>query len=261
MLLSIVTPCFNSEKYIEKCILSIKNQTCPCFEHIIVDGGSKDRTLEIIKKYEGTYNMRWISEPDQGMYDAINKGFKLANGDIYAWINSDDVYMPWTVACVLNCFKNHENVFWITGIPSQIDENGFPYFRSGYKINCYSKKCIARGDHHIRGKGAIQQESTFWRSNLWNRAGGIDIKYKLAGDYALWRKFAMFERLYTLPVILAAFRIHNEQKSSDTIAYCEEIGKPCNLRNFIWWSFNKLFKIIKIYNHTNRKMIIKIDHN
>ena len=94
-LISIVTPCLNSEEYLEYCIKSIMSQSYPNVEHIIVDGGSTDSTLDIIRKYEGRYNMRWFSEKDNSMYEAIINGFKLANGEIYAWLNSDDMYMPW----------------------------------------------------------------------------------------------------------------------------------------------------------------------
>ncbi len=107
-MISIVTPTYNSEKYLEECILSIKNQKFTDYEHIIVDGKSSDRTLDIIKKYDGTYPMRWISEKDKGMYDAISKGFKIAKGDIFCWLNSDDMYMPWTLAAVDAVIKKKE---------------------------------------------------------------------------------------------------------------------------------------------------------
>ena len=105
MLISIVTPTYNSEEYLEDCILSIKNQKARNFEHIIIDGGSTDSTLSIIRKYENTYPMKWISEPDNGMYDAIAKGFRLAKGEIYCWLNSDDMYMPWTCLAIEKIFK------------------------------------------------------------------------------------------------------------------------------------------------------------
>lgn len=101
-MISIITPTYNSEKYLEKCILSILQQGCCEYEHIIVDGGSTDGTLSIIRKYEKLYPMKWISEKDNGMYDAIAKGFKLASGDIFCWLNSDDMYMPWTLRAVSN---------------------------------------------------------------------------------------------------------------------------------------------------------------
>ncbi len=93
-LVSIVTPSLNQGGFIEDCIRSVKNQSYKNIEHIIVDGGSTDATINILKKYEGTYNMIWLSEPDNGMYDAINKGFKLSKGEIMAWINADDMYLP-----------------------------------------------------------------------------------------------------------------------------------------------------------------------
>ena len=102
--ISIVTPTFNSEEYLETCILSIRNQHYENLEHIIVDGGSTDSTLEIIRKYELDYPLRWISEPDDGMYDAINKGFSMSSGDILAWLNSDDFYFPWTCEVVAGTF-------------------------------------------------------------------------------------------------------------------------------------------------------------
>ena len=258
MKFSIITPCYNSAEHIEQCILSIKNQGYRDFEHIIVDGGSTDDTLEVIKRHEGTYNMKWISEKDQGMYDAINKGFAMATGDIYSWINADDSYMPWTLQAVADCLAAHPHVQWVTGIPTALNEKGELYFRSGFAVKTYNRKCIARGEHHIRGKGAIQQESTFWTRALWERVGKIDLRFKAAGDFDLWRRFAQYENLYTVNTILAGFRIHEGQKSGDTIAYCKEFSQYCNWKNFIWWTCNKLFRIEKIYYYRNRKMLLTI---
>ena len=89
---SIVTPSYNQGQFIEDTLLSVKNQDYPSIEHIIVDGGSTDNTLEILQKYEGSYSMRWVSEPDRGQSDAVNKGFRMANGEIVGWLNSDDCY-------------------------------------------------------------------------------------------------------------------------------------------------------------------------
>ena len=126
-LVSIITPVYNSEEYLEECIKGMMSQTYRDFEHIIVDGGSKDGTLEIIKKYEGKYPMRWISEKDNGMYDAISKGFKMAKGDVFCWINSDDMYMPWTLATinkVINKEVNGHKVQWCVGLGSRYTEDG-----------------------------------------------------------------------------------------------------------------------------------------
>jgi len=101
--ISIVTPSFNSAKYIEECILSVQNQQYTNFEHIIVDGGSTDGTLEILKKYE---HLKWISEQDQGQSDALIKGFKKATGDIIGWLNADDVYLKGTFQNVVNTLSD-----------------------------------------------------------------------------------------------------------------------------------------------------------
>lgn len=256
MKFSIITPCYNCVEFIEQCILSIKNQNYHDFEHIIVDGGSTDGTLEIIQKYENTYSMRWVSGKDNGMYDAINKGFAMAKGDIYSWINADDFYMPWALSTVSKAMEEYPNVKWITGIPSNMDANGNLYFRSGFSVNTYNQKCIAKGQHHGRGKGTIQQESTFWRKELWEQVAGLDSKYKYAGDFDLWRRFAQFAPLYTVNTVLASFRTHDNQKSSNYVAYCNEIEEYCTWGNFFWWVANKIFHIKRVYNKRNSKMLI-----
>lgn len=224
--ITIVTPTYNSEKYLEKCILSIKNQKYDNYEHIIVDGGSTDGTLDIIKKYEGTYPMKWISEPDEGMYDAINKGFRMADGDIYAWLNSDDFYFPWTFYVVANVFQN-KGIKWLTGIPSNTRQFGICDIT--YQLpnlpTVYCTPLIRKGVYDGRTMYFVQQESCFWSSELWKQTGGIEVKYKMAGDYFLWKKFAQKARLYTIQCNLASFRVHGKQKSGDIDAYYREVGR------------------------------------
>lgn len=245
-MISIVTPTYNSEEYLETCILSIKNQRFSDYEHIIVDGGSSDKTIEIIKKYEGTYPMRWISEKDEGMYDAISKGFKMAKGDIFCWLNSDDIYMPWTLEIVAQAFQKKE-ICWCCGVPAQINENGQLYFPVTQFIT-FPQYCIKKGWMDGWRLGCIQQESTFWRRELYEAVGGIDRDYKMAGDYALWVKFAQREKLYSLNTVLAGFRVHAGQKSSDKEAYCNEAHR-LNITEMVC---NK-FKLYKIINYCLKK--------
>lgn len=226
-MISIITPTYNSDEYIKECIESIRSQNYQDYEHIIVDGGSSDGTLEIIKKCEGTYPMRWISEKDEGMYDAISKGFKIAKGDILCWLNSDDIYMPWTLSIVNKIFQSSD-VRWCCGVPAQINEAGQLYFPVTQFIT-FPRYCIKRGWMDGRRLGCIQQESTFWRRDLYESVGGIDKKYKFAGDYALWVKFAQKEKLYSLNTVLAGFRVHAGQKSENREIYCDEAHKLTSL--------------------------------
>lgn len=242
-MISIITPTYNSEEYLERCILSIKNQDFYDYEHIIMDGGSTDRTLDIIKSYEGKYPMRWISEKDNGMYDAISKGFKIAQGDIFCWLNSDDIYMPWTLSTVNKIFQSSD-VRWCCGVPAQINEAGQLYFPVTQFIT-FPRYCIKKGWMDGKRLGCIQQESSFWRRDLYESVGGIDKKYKFAGDYALWVKFAQKEKLYSFNTVLAGFRVHPGQKSSDKNAYCNEahvLNRAEKILNKL-----RLYKIINLF--------------
>lgn len=250
MLISIITPTYNSEKYLEDCILSIKNQISCNFEHIIVDGGSTDSTISIIKRYENTYPMKWISEPDNGMYDAISKGFMMASGDIFCWLNSDDRYMPWTCLAVEKIFQD-QRIEWCSGLPAQMNEGGILYLMSDKMIK-YPSYCIKKGWMDGQRCGCIQQESCFWRRELYEKVGGIDTKYKLAGDYHLWLKFSKHAKLISYNTVLAGFRVHEGQKSQDRKKYYTETGhlsflekKMCelNVYKMVNWILKHFVKI------------------
>lgn len=107
-LVSIITPSYNQGKFIEETIQSVLNQDYPNIEYIVIDGGSTDNTIDILKKYEG--RLRWISEPDKGQSDAINKGFAMARGSMMAWLNSDDTYLPGTVNKVVDIFCSQTDI-------------------------------------------------------------------------------------------------------------------------------------------------------
>ena len=252
-MISIVTPTFNSEKYIEKCIISMMNQQYRDFEHIIVDGGSSDGTIDIIKKYEGSYPLRWISEKDNGMYDALQKGFAMAKGDIFAWINSDDLYYPWTLKLVADIFAK-KNIDWLTGIPANIeklDGCNISYQLPNQPV-VLSRKMIANGLFDGIRMNYIQQESCFWTRRLWEQVGGIDTKYRYAAAFHLWKKFAKHAPLYTVHCNLANFRIHETQLSKDIDAYRKEMGVNGRYSPFI-------VMVAHVYSLINyRKYVINI---
>lgn len=205
--ITIVTPCFNMAGYIEETILSVLGQGYPNLEYIIIDGGSKDGTVDIIRKYEKwiTY---WVSEPDNGMYDAIQKGFSRATGEIMAYINADDKYHHNAFFTAATIFADMEDVNWILGRATFFNDEGsivdVKDLRKWSKLNYYL------GDYQW-----IQQESVFWRRNLWVKAGGkINTSLKLAGDYELWLRFFRFAKLYSVETIFAGFRFRTKDQLS-----------------------------------------------
>ncbi len=208
MKFSIVTPSFNSERYIAETIESVISQKGDFeIEYIIVDNRSTDDTLNIIKRYERMaeegsplikcrkVTLRCFSEKDRGMYDAINKGFGFAAGDVFAWINSSDIYYPGALSAIQQALLRCPEVKWIKGITSFIDE-GSNLIRKG-KCYIYDREWIGMGIYG-RYTNFIEQDSVFWRRELWDSVGGITPGLKLAGDYYLWVQFAKLAKLYTI---------------------------------------------------------------
>lgn len=224
--ISIVTPCYNSEAFLEQTIQSILTQNDPNLEYIVVDGGSSDETLAIIRRHAAQLAY-WMSEPDEGMYDAIQKGFEHSTGEIMAYLNSDDQYLPWTLATVRDIFTALPHIDWISSLrPLILNEDGAVC--DGAALQGFHKKSYMRGENHLGwGRvniGFIQQESTFWRRSLWERAGGsLKTDLKLAGDMELWTRFYQYADLLGVRVPLAAFRVHGKQLSNmQAAAYDEE---------------------------------------
>lgn len=255
-LISIVTVCFNSEEYIEDCIKSVINQTYDNVEHIIVDGMSNDRTIDIIKKYEGQYNMRWISEKDNGMYDAIYKGFSMANGDIYAWLNSDDMYMPW--ACeIVSLVMVNRGIQWCTGIPCHYTNKGLAY-NIPRVTPSFPIKYIKKGYMDGRIATFLEQESMFWSKELWDKCGRLILQYKYAGDYHLWKNFAKYEKLITIDSVISGFRIHTGQKSSDRTKYYSEVGELPKFKSLLCFIIPKFILLYSIFSSNSRIRIGEI---
>lgn len=204
--ISIVTPTLNRAEYLEETILSVIGQMYDNIEYIVIDGGSYDNSVEIIKKHDQSLSF-WTSEPDEGMYHAIQKGFEHSTGDIMAWLNSDDKYQPGALEIVNQIFSSLPNVDWIIGIPTTYNKDGLCV-----KIQHQRKWAITRfwlGDFKW-----IQQESVFWRRSLWDKAGGyIDTKLKYAADFDLWCRFFKYAQLHSVGTVLGGFRLHGSQLS------------------------------------------------
>lgn len=199
--ISIVTISFNQGQYLEQTILSVLSQNYPNLEYIIIDGGSTDNSTEIIKKYSPQLSY-WISEPDAGQYYAVEKGLNLCTGDIMAWINSDDFYLPGTFMKVANIFQQYQDVNWLRSLPLECDEKGAIYNRIATPWARWSKYRYLTNDFQF-----IQQESCFWRKKVWDDAGReMNKEIKYAGDMELWARFFRKEQLFTAEDHFAVFR-------------------------------------------------------
>jgi glycosyltransferase involved in cell wall biosynthesis len=223
-LVSVVTPAYEAERFIEENLRSVRDQTHPNVEHVVMDGGSTDRTTEILAAHEDEYDLTWRSEPDDGMYDAIERGFELASGDVLAWLNADDMYLPWAVRVAVEGLSE-PGVEWVVGHPAAWDAEGtlteVRHLRPHYR-----RAWIERGWYHGKAFGWMQQESMFWTSGLWERRGGFPDGVRLAGDYHLWRRFAAETRPVQLGTVLGGYRVHDDQLTAEMGEYYAEVPDP-----------------------------------
>ena len=203
--ISIITPSYNQVQYLEDTIRSVLSQGYPNLEYIIIDGGSTDGSVDIIRKYE-EYLHYWVSEPDSGHGNALNKGFAKATGDVMAWINSDDKYMPWTLSTVGEIFATRPDVHWIVGHSGFWDLHGRLINMITQYKNVY--------DYLMGEYRWIQQESVFFSKSLWQRAGGnINENYTLMVDGELWCRFFQYDELWRVPVVLSGYRSHGDNRA------------------------------------------------
>ena len=203
-LVSIVTPSYNQAPFLEETIRSVLDQDYPDLEYIIVDGGSTDGSLEIINRYTDRLAW-WVSEPDRGQTDAINKGFQGAHGDILAWLNSDDTYLPQALSRAVSYLQAQPDIAMVYGDANLIDESGnvigkFPARQTNYRR-------LRRGYVHI------PQQAAFFRADLWRKVGPLDPSFYFAMDYDLWVRLARIAPLQHVPESWANFRLHEAGKS------------------------------------------------
>jgi glycosyltransferase involved in cell wall biosynthesis len=211
--ISIVTPSFKQGHFIRRTINSILAQEYPNLEYVVQDGGSPDDTVAVLKSY-GHRITSWVSETDQGQSDALNKGFAKTTGEIMAYLNSDDLLMPGSLAVVADHFARHPEVDAVYGHRFIIDEDDREVGR--WVMPPHDDRILAYADY-------IPQETLFWRRSAWDKAGGrIDDSFRFAMDWDLILRLqdtgATIERL---PFFLGAFRVHSAGKTTSII---NEVG-------------------------------------
>ncbi len=205
-LVSIITPSFNQSRFLEAAMQSVLTQDYPRIEYIVVDGGSTDDSASIIKKHESRIAW-WVSEKDKGQTDAINKGFNRANGEILAWLNSDDTYNAGAISAAVKYLMENPKVALVYSDCNYINEDGeiigqFPAAQTDIRK-------LRRGYVHI------PQQTMFFRAKYWKELGPLDPSFYFAMDYDLWTRIAAHAPIkYLGGQMWANFRIHTNSKTN-----------------------------------------------
>ena len=228
-----VTPSFNQRAYIEEALLSVKNQDYADIEHIVVDGGSTDGSVEVLRDYArrpGWKHLRWISERDAGQSDALNKGFRMTSGQIVGWLNSDDRYLRGCFSAVLNAFEKSPAADVIYGDHTWIDQSGlFMAVRRQIEFNPFILLY-----HRVV---PVPTPSSFFRRSIFDQGNFIDVNYHYAMDHEFFSRLAKKGyRFEHLPEVLADFRWHPESKSS------KSAGRQFEERDFMVAQHSRLLR-------------------
>lgn len=201
-LVTIVTPSFNGARYLEACIRSVQAQTYDRVEHLIMDGGSTDDTAEVVARFP---HVVFHSAPDEGMYDALNRGLERASGEIVATLNTDDAYEPEAIAAVVAHFTRHPGTDVVFGDALFVDENG----RAAYT---YHGLPFSWRRYVSMGSSSLVTPAVFWKRTLHARLGWFDTSYRMGADFDFFARFKDLEVRH-LARILVRFRLHGQALS------------------------------------------------
>jgi glycosyltransferase involved in cell wall biosynthesis len=256
----VTTPVFNGARFIDETILSVITQSGPFdIRYHVQDGGSSDDTVAKLAAWKArledgfpltcnSLTFTYASEKDAGLYDAVERGFAACGeGDVMNWINADDRIEPGAFAAIAGILTRFPTIDWLCGRGSILDEGGavmctrrmIPFTKNGLFAGLYE----GRYDESF-----VMQEATFWRKSLWDRAGGLDTTYRLAGDFDLWRRFAEHADLVVAPPIVGYFRSRAGQLSADLEGYQAEIDRrlpPAIKANRSWARFRNRFGLVR----------------
>ena len=251
--ISIVTPSYNQGEFIEATIQSVLFQGYPNLEYIIIDGGSQDGSIQVIKKYE-RHLAYWHSKKDKGQADAINQGMRLATGEVVGWINSDDMYLPGTLQEVSKRFTGKTNnccLLYGSALTMQQDsENLQGYARVA---GAFDAETLTYSDY-------IVQPSTFWTRKLWIEVGELNASYHYVLDWEWFIRASRITSFEYIPRFLSIYRLHGQNKTGTggwkRIGEINDIVEryaPENWRRFYRLVFSHYLRMIKI-----RRFLIKM---
>ncbi len=244
-LVSIVTPSYNQVAYLEEAMRSVLAQEYSPIEYIVIDGASTDGSVEIIKRHARDFAY-WVSEPDAGQADALNKGFARSQGKYMAWLNADDRLRPAAVAEAVAFLETHPNIGMVYGDADFIDARGRVIGRFAARQTDYRRL--------LHGYVHIPQQAAFWRADLWSQVGGLDASLLFAMDYDLWVRLAKITKLQYHPRLWAEFRLHADSKTiqNDMRAWDDmlkvhrrEGGRVLSIIAAKYWLRRLLFPLIR----------------
>ena len=212
--IGIVTPSYNQGAFISQTIDSVLGQGCANMVYRVIDGGSTDETLAVLRSYGSRVD--WVSEPDEGQAFAINKGMRGLSTDIVAFINSDDAYLPGAFSTVAAYFADHPDAVWLTGDHFVVDSRGkkIRSYVSAYKRMLRRRPTPAR----LAMANYIVQPSTFWRKTLLDEIGFFDESLRYCFDYDFWMRALLKHPLHVIARPLSLFRVHGASKGGSEYA-------------------------------------------
>ena len=246
--ISVVTPSYNQHRFIERTIRSVLDQGYPGLELIVVDGGSTDGTVDVLKRYGD--RLRWVSERDDGQADAINKGIRMATGEIIAYLNSDDLYETGALHTVGRYFAEHPEALWLTGFCRIVDEQDREIRRP---ITAWKNFLLCRFSYDLLlVTNPVSQPATFWRKAAMSVAGPFDKGQHFVMDYDFWLRLGRLRAPAVIERYLAAFRVYRTSKTSSSFlrSFRQELEvakrySSSSFLNFLHWL--NYFGIASVY--------------
>jgi len=240
--ISIVTPSYNQGEFLERTILSVLNQNYPNLEYIIIDGGSTDNSIEIIKKYE-KYLAYWVSEKDHGQSDALNKGFARATGEIVGWQNSDDTYATDSFVTAVNTFKKYPKAEIVFGNTYMIDEND--NIINELRFTPFSLLA------HLYEGMSISNQTCFWKKAVFDKIGMIDTRFSFSMDFEFFlrakRANINFKFIHQP---LGSFRVHTDSKTANIFNIRHKEHQKIDEIYDINRNFEKIYKTASLIKRT-----------